>query len=223
MKRRFALFSVVAFAAALSATAEAKPPPRDVEPPVINHAPVLQAEEGAPLMVRARIVDASEIFAPAVYVRPRGAVQWDAIAMERVGGTYEARIPAEQVTGPLEYFIEAFDEEGNGPARAGSPEEPIVVTTYPAGSRRAEASATPPPVATPSSIPGAEKVVIARRTSPSEEEDDGGSVAGKWWFWTIIGVAVTGGIATAVLLTRDSGPLDRLDIQVRGPDPAAGL
>lgn len=28
----------------------------------------------------------------------------------------------------------------------------------------------------------------------------------KWWLWTIVGVAVVGGVTAAILLTRDSGP-----------------
>lgn len=36
-------------------------------------------------------------------------------------------------------------------------------------------------------------------------EGDSGGIATKWWFWTILGVAVVGAVVTAVILTRDDG------------------
>lgn len=40
---------------------------------------------------------------------------------------FSATIKAKDLTGTLEYFIEVFDEWGNGPARYGSPEAPVLV------------------------------------------------------------------------------------------------
>ncbi len=45
----------------------------------------------------------------------------------------------------------------------------------------------------------------AGERSPGEPQppDDGGSIATRWWFWTVIGAAVAGGVVATVLLTRD--------------------
>jgi len=40
-------------------------------------------------------------------------------------------------------------------------------------------------------------------SSPPQTPTDGGSIATRWWFWTIVGVAVAGGIVATVLITRD--------------------
>lgn len=199
----------------------------DTEPPVITHVPVAHAPEGDALAVRARIEDASEIFAPSVYVRPVGAKDYDNIAMRKVLDAYEAIIPAEQVDGDLEYFIEAFDELGNGPAREGSPDKPLRVEVYdPAkGPPSVVVAPPPPPVVAPPPPPAPPPpgVVVNNRNSVEVDVDDDGGVVTKWWFWTIIGVAVAGGATAAVLATRSSSPVDFVDITVVGPDPSAGL
>lgn len=195
------------------AFARPKAKAKDTAAPVITHVRVTEAPPGKPILIRARIDDASEIFAPSVYVRAQGGAEFITISMQRVQDAYEATIPSEQVSGPLEYFIEAFDEEGNGPAREGSPDAPYLI-------KMGSASlAPPPPIVVPPPPPGGQ--VVAPPPPPGEEED--GGIATKWWFWTIVGVAVTGGIVGVVLATRPGDPQEFVDIEVRGPDPTMGL
>jgi hypothetical protein len=213
MIRRLVL---VALLSTFAIDAVAKPAKaKDSTPPVITHVRIAEAPQGQAIVVRARIDDASEIFAPAVYVRSQGASEFVTIAMVRVRDGFEAVIPPEQVSGPLEYFIEAFDEEGNGPAREGTPEAPFAITMG--------GKAPPPPpigsvVAPPPPPPEGGQI-----TKPVEPKDEDGGLVTRWWFWTIIGVAVTGGIVATVLATRPGDPLDFVDIEVRGPDPTQGL
>ena len=69
----------------------------------------------------------------------------------------------------------------------------------------AELAARAPPPPPPAPEPQPELVV-----APSAESspDEGAPVWGTWWFWTIVGVAVAGGAAAAVVLTRDEGVPD---------------
>lgn len=183
--------------------------PADSAAPVITHIRVQRAQSGQPIVIRARIEDESEIFAPSVSVRPEGRKDYDSIPMKRGDDGWEAVIPAEQVTGNVEYFIEAFDEQGNGPTREGTPERPILVTV---GS-----GAVPPD-------PKDRKELIEQPPPPPPPGGaDEGGIASKWWFWTILGVAVTGGVVGGVIALQGSGRVDAVDIEVRGPNPAGNL
>lgn len=179
----------------------------DLEPPVIQHQPQEQAVQGAPLVLRAVIIDASGVFQPAVYVRSVGRHEnYLSIAMVQEGAPshYQATIPASRVEGTLEYFIEAFDEHGNGPARVGRPDAPIRLR------------AVLPSLAQPSDSPGVQDRVDA--PPPTEA-----SVFRQWWFWTLVGAAVVGAAATATVVLLEDGNPDFVTIDVRGGDPAAGL
>jgi hypothetical protein len=45
------------------------------------------------------------------------------------------------------------------------------------------------------------------------------SIAGRWWFWTIVGVAVAGGVTAAVLLSTQEAPSSE---RTRPPSPLLG-
>jgi hypothetical protein len=178
----------------------------DVSPPVITHVKIVNAPINEPITVRARIEDESEVFAPSVYVRAVGSEQFDNIPMKKGEEGYEAIIPAEQVTQAIEYFIEAFDEHGNGPAREGTPDQPIKVLVF-------DRDGAPPPPPPPP--PGGRQPVVV--------ETEGGGIATKWWFWTIIVGAVVIGAGTAVVFATRGGTVDAVDIDIRGPDPTSAL
>lgn len=188
--------------------AGAAPASADTMPPIITHVRIENAPVGKPIVVRARIEDESEVFAPSIYVRPVGAANYDNIPMEKVEDAYQATIPAEQVTRALEYFIEAFDEQGNGPVREGTPEDPIRILVFDPD----EGPPPPPPGAEPPP-PG---------VPPPPPPPSGGGIATKWWFWTLIGVVVVGGTVGAVLGTQGGGT-DSVDVMVVGADPATRL
>lgn len=190
---------------------------RDRTPPRIVHVKVLQTPKGVDVQIRARFEDKSEIFAPSVYYRQHGGEKYETVEMTKGEEGYVGVIPAAVASEPLEYFIEVFDAEGNGPAREGSPDKPIPIAVY------EDKGPAPPPVADlpppgPPPPPPPQLVV----TDPIEQDDDDG-IAGQWWFWTGVGVLVTGGIVATVLLTRSSGPVDSVSVEVAGPDPTRGL
>lgn len=126
----------------------------DTAAPVLTHTPVTHAPVG-PLKITAKVVDESRIF-PQVFFRQGGSGPFEPPSdLKRVKGskdTYEALIPAK--AGPLDYYVECYDEYGNGPARSGSPEAPHRVEV--GEEAAAKAPAHPSPV-----MPAAEKVAAA--------------------------------------------------------------
>ncbi|MEQ8278295.1 MAG: hypothetical protein RMA76_37975 [Deltaproteobacteria bacterium] len=221
-RRVLAMCLVVAVSSVGTTVHAKKKRRRDTKPPRIVHVKLMQTPRSQAVQIRARFEDKSGVFAPTLYYRQHGAAEFTTVEMEKGEEGWVALIPASEVTGPLEYFLEAFDQEGNGPAREGTPENPIPIAVY-----DEKAPPPPPPVedltpppAPPPPPPPPPNLVTTE--DPWEEEDDDG-LAGQWWFWTGIGLAVTGGIVATVLLTRSSSPVDFVEVEVTGPDPTARL
>jgi hypothetical protein len=103
-------------------------PPRG-SGPSITHSPVARAARGQPVEIAARFVGDNGISSPAVLFRQVGEKDYRSLPMGGLGdGTYTATLPATVVTSDLEYYLEAFDKEGNGPGRSGDPTSPYRVT-----------------------------------------------------------------------------------------------
>jgi hypothetical protein len=119
------LFALIPLALALLAPAAARAD--DTSPPEITHTPVEKADKGKSVRIQAKITDQSKFF-PQVFYRWDGGAYAKALDMKKVTGKkapkdmYQASVPGKGDV--LEYYIEAYDEFGNGPARSGSPESP---------------------------------------------------------------------------------------------------
>jgi hypothetical protein len=102
-------------------------PPRAA--PSVTHSPVARAQRGQPVEIAARLVSDNGISSPAVLFRQVGEKDYRSLPMGALGdGSYTATLPASVVTTDLEYYLEAFDKEGNGPGRSGDPTAPFRVT-----------------------------------------------------------------------------------------------
>jgi hypothetical protein len=108
--------------------------PEDNSPPVLSHKPVTAATKGKALTITAYAADPCGIFGPVLYLRKKGLPSSDYIPMRmtpsKTGapGEYAVEIPAALVgVDTLEYYIEVWDNAGNGPARAGSAESPLPI------------------------------------------------------------------------------------------------
>src|SRR3989454_7767248 len=94
-------------------------------PPAITHAALPQALKGKPVEINARLVGDTGVQGAAVMFRHAGEKEYKALPMGNIGGDdYTATIPAVMTTSDLEYYVEAFDQYGNGPARSGAPNVP---------------------------------------------------------------------------------------------------
>jgi hypothetical protein len=101
-----------------------EPSPVDTGPE-LRLAPLPDVSCGQPLQVEVGISDPDGVFDPRLYVRPHGGGRYAPVALrEGLAGAYRAVLPAEDLQQGVEFYVEAFDGQGNGPARSGSPEAP---------------------------------------------------------------------------------------------------
>lgn len=125
----------------------------DTAAPVITHQPVESASRQQVLQLRATITDESGVFDAVLFWRPAGGAAFSGVSLERLpDGTFLGTLPVSVVQADaVEYFIQAYDEFGNGPANAGSAEAPIRVVLVdaplPAQAPATTAPAAPVPVA----------------------------------------------------------------------------
>lgn len=96
----------------------------DNEPPGIIHVPVAEAKAGQAVEITAKITDKSGVFEPTLFFRVVGSAKFTSSGMTGSGDTYVATIPASLLKSDVEYFIEAYDTPGNGPARFASADAP---------------------------------------------------------------------------------------------------
>jgi hypothetical protein len=174
-------------------------------PPAITHAAVAHAPKGKPVEINARLVGDTGVQNAAVMFRHAGEKDYKALPMGNIGGDdYTATIPAGMVTSDLEYYLEAFDRYGNGPARSASPSVPYSL-------KLAEMTPVPAPAAAP---------VAAKRMLEDESDPtyvglgfDGGAPGGGgvtllvrplWWLrlngglaYNVAGFGYRGGITLA--------------------------
>ncbi|HEX4381716.1 MAG TPA: hypothetical protein VH083_02160 [Myxococcales bacterium] len=122
--------------------------PPDNDPPVLNHTPVSKAPRGRPLTIVAHAVDPSGIFGPVLYVRKKGLGSTEFIPLRMTPvratpGDYSVELaPAITSVEALEYYVEVYDNAGNGPVRSGSPEAPLTIALE---EQKAAATLPPPP------------------------------------------------------------------------------
>jgi len=119
--------AAVLFLCGASARAE------DTDAPVIAHAPVARGERGKATTLTARITDESKIF-PQVFFRFGSSGPYQKpLDMKPVKGQkaqWSATLPP-PAGNSIEYYLEAYDEFGNGPARAGEAERPFRIDFAP--------------------------------------------------------------------------------------------
>jgi hypothetical protein len=142
-----------------------------------------------PVRIEARIGGAAEGVAQAVtLVRAVGGTSFRRALMTRDAGgglSFTADVPADQAEGGLEYYVEAQAPSGHALARAGTAEAPL----------RFEPPA--PSTTAPEVGPAVAEGDDGEREQPRPRR----RWYRSWWFWTIVGVAVAGGTAAAVVLT----------------------
>jgi hypothetical protein len=139
----------------------------DTKPPVIHHTPITSATNGDTVSITAQIIDESEVFGATLWYRTVGSSTYTSVELTRKGDLWGAAIPINQDT---QYWLEAYDEFGNGPTRAGTPEKPFVIhaaAPAPLYAPRAPApKPVPAPVAPePADEPGASSAPV--RTTPA--------------------------------------------------------
>jgi hypothetical protein len=203
-----------------SASAAPKRPKKDTAAPVVEHTPLTTHDGKGPVIISARITDDSAIFEPTLVVRAAsgtpgapGAPAIPGAAFMRVplakgeGDTFSAEIPAALLSADVEYLVEAFDENGNGPSRVGDESAPLkIVRDVPA----------PPvdPVKPPDTGTG-------NTGGVPEDGDNTGLIVAGVVVGAVVLVGAAAGIGFAVYALRPPQP-DVVNINVSGPAPIAG-
>ena len=224
---RVAPFLCALFALCLCTTVEAA----DELPPQIVFEPCDVYNPDADLRMWVRLVDESGVFEPKLAYRSDAAQDWQVVLLQPVEDAeepniYLATIPQAHLGSRLEYFVEAFDLLGNGPARFGDQALPLEVLPEPGAPACVQVpNFTPPPP--PSDIDEALAAQAPPPPPPPCERDDP-PVYCKAWFWTAIGGTVlAGGGALGYYLYRTLGnsaeatPPDTVSLIITAGDPSA--
>lgn len=175
----------------------------DEDAPRISHAPVERVVRGEPLAISATITDESEIFAPTLYFRSPGEEGYESVILQRNGDVYTAQIPIE---GDVQYWLEAYDEYGNGPSRDGTPGSPrLVVVVDGEASTLAEASPSTVPAAQAAQPKSPEELDLEQLLAPPEDQfllpTEPRPAYKQWWFITgagVVGAAAVGALVYAL-------------------------
>ena len=103
-------------------------------PPAITHTTVTKAFRLQPVEINAKLIGDTGVSKAMVFFRHVGEHDFRELPMGNIGGDdYTATMPASVVTDDLEYYLEAYDQYGNGPGHSGGPNVPyqISVTVKP--------------------------------------------------------------------------------------------
>ncbi|HZX93088.1 MAG TPA: PEGA domain-containing protein, partial [Myxococcales bacterium] len=105
------------------------PVPEDTTPPRLQHEPVRSALRGHSLRVLADVTDdRSGVGSVEACWRNAFGRDFECHAMGNVSGDrYGIEVPARVVTDGFAYYLQAYDNADNGPARSGAPELPYAV------------------------------------------------------------------------------------------------
>lgn len=170
--------------------------------PTIEHRPVAEAPPGKAVVIRARITDPSGVALPRLYFRSVGQREYSGVPLAAASrpGEFVGTIPGLAViSAGVEYYLEAFDAAGNGPAHSGTAEQPHrILVVEPAASR--------PLVVAP----------VTPATQPARSR-----WYKTWWFWTAVGAVIAGSVTAAVAVA--SGGDEPHSIRVNAPLPQPGV
>lgn len=212
MMRAWLVIAVIAFVCVPDEARAA-----DTSPPRITHAPLATVPLGESVTIEAKIEDESPIFDPAVLVRFEGDDGFLRVPMTATeGGRYAAVIPISGKSGVVRYFIEAFDENGNGPSLVGSAEAPLSFALVEPPPPQPEEPAPPPePAVDPTPAP-----------EVAADESEGlpmglivAGAAGAAVVVVVAAAATAGGVYWWYATPPASS--NALNIEVSGPTPVA--
>ena len=145
-------------------------PKVDLDLPQIVHEPCEDYLPGHPFTVWVQFFDQSPLFEPKIHYRmtpqtssPKSPpAPWKSVLFVNVpqSDNYHAQLPLEPGENHLEYWIEVFDENGNGPALFGTSNAPIALSPSQTPNRCAQIPgvnltlppSSPPLVSDPSSF-----------------------------------------------------------------------
>ncbi len=198
----------------------------DTSPPVIRFSPCETFQKDRPFSVAARFADESALFEPKLVYRLVSEKTWRHVNFARDGDLWRATIARGELTGAFAYFVEVFDENGNGPSRIGSPEAPLFARAV----RRAPECPLPEPIAPPVVVVEEHGTVPPEEPAAITSEAESGGLLARCesgaddqpfycnrWVWYAAGGAVLVTVGIILLATSGGGRdyPDRVDFEIR--------
>ncbi len=202
----------------------------DTAMPTIIHEACAYYVAEKPFEIIVRIEDASELFDPKVIFRERGDRDWKNVPLtKQASEDYGAVIHTGKLRGSIEYFIETFDEHGNGPARLGSPEAPMRMRPTSEQYTCAQVPPRAPAVIAESvdTTPAAPALTEpAPEPAPRGCDQNDRPFYCEPWLWATVGtLALAGGGAAMYFLVfkqEETPPRSQtVTLTISGPDPTA--
>lgn len=191
----------------------------DTDPPVMVHETIKKVTRGQPLALRAHISDErSGVATPQACWRNLFRPEFECQPMGKIGeDEYGIEVPAKSVSDGFAYYLEAYDNSDNGPARSGAPELPnsVVIEEAPVKPPPAAVLAAATPVSTTldpnNAPPGGNNLVNGGPPLPAQAKE-----SNHLFTWISIGAAVAAvGSAGALELHASSADASLHDGQLR--------
>lgn len=221
--RRLAALFLAILIATLPARRGAAQDGADTVAPVIGFQPCETFQKDRPFSVLARFADESALFEPKLVYHAAGDKVWKHVKFVPEGELWRAVIPKAELSGALEYFVEVFDENGNGPSRLGSPEAPLFARAV----RRAPECPAPESIVGPVVVEehgtASPTPVLQAQAKPRlllercEPGDPAPPFYCKRWVWLAAGGAVLATVGIILIATSGGGRdyPDRVDFEIR--------
>ena len=198
----------------------------DITAPRIVHEACEAYEIDKPVELRAKFYDESPIFDPKVIWRMASGGDWKyaEFKKDRATEVFVAKFKADY-RAPIEYFIEVFDENGNGPARLGTPEAPVKLI---ASKRSVRCIQIPAASLGIIKTQAGSAVVDPLGGVPGEVDagwcsgDDAPFYCSPWFLSTSIALVAAGAGVGGYYLFRDPGavqPPAKVAVSITGPSP----
>jgi hypothetical protein len=182
----------------------------DSSPPTLVHSDVQIAVRERPLVIEATITDENGVFDPVVLWRVGADGPFARTPLEDAGGgLFRATLPPDVLVADVDYFIEAYDSLGNGPARHGTEDLPVHV-------RLVAAADLPKPT---------EQSQATSEAEPAAEESNtmlyvGLGVGGAALVVVVAAAAVTAGVLVFLFMQPNTPPGDgEVTLTVDAPVP----
>jgi hypothetical protein len=209
--------------------------------PTIVHEACPEFAKGKPFIVQARFEDESQLYDPQVVYRLGPSSRWKQVLFAKEAGSedFTATIEVGDLIGAIEYYVQVFDEHGNGPARMGSADAPIEVQPArdPVPCRQipqeravtvTESSTSPSVAGATAGLqppPGGEADAWTAEPPPLPGRCDGEDrpLYCEAWLWVAAGgvLLASAGVATYFVAIQGGGaPADTITLRVTGPDPS---
>ena len=198
----------------------------DTTAPRIVHEACEAYEIDKPVEIRAKLYDESPIFDPKVIWRMAAGGDWKYVEFKKDGTTevFVAKFKADY-RAAIEYFIEVFDENGNGPARLGTPDAPVKLIA----SKRSVSCIQIPAASLGIIKTQAGSAVVDPLGGATGEVDDGWCLGddapfycSPWFLGTSIALVAAGAGVGGYYLFRDPGtvqPHAQVTVSIMGPSP----